>query len=276
MAKHRTMNDNPLAQLEAHRLVQKMRGGAQAHLIETTDGSWYVVKFANNPQHPRVVINEWLASSILRQLGIATPETAVVNISADFIRDNPEVYIGHTSRHVLPTCGSHFGSRFPKGPMAVYDFIPDAILGRVANLFDFSGVLVVDKWLGNTDHRQAIFFKPHGIHSRFVAQMIDNGSVFDGYSWHFRDSPIIGPYFGRVYQRVQGIESFEPWLRQVAIFPEATLREAFHQTPMSWREGDIETAFERLLHQLMRRRESVRDLIYACRAQPANPFPNWV
>ena len=169
-----------------------MRGGAQAHLIETTDGSSYVVKFTNNPQHSRVVINERLASLILRQLGIATPEPAVVNISADFIRDNPEVYMGHASHRVLPTCGAHFGSRFPKGPMAVYDFIPDAILGNVANLFDFSAVLVVDKWLGNTDHRQAIFFRRHGIHSPFVAQMIDNGSAFDGFAGILETRPLSG------------------------------------------------------------------------------------
>src|ERR1035438_6617674 len=44
--------------LTAVRHVRKMRGGAQAHLLEADDGKWYVVKFRNNPQHRRVLVNE--------------------------------------------------------------------------------------------------------------------------------------------------------------------------------------------------------------------------
>jgi hypothetical protein len=42
--------------LTAVRHVRKMRGGAQAHLLEADDGKWYVVKFRNNPQHRRDLI----------------------------------------------------------------------------------------------------------------------------------------------------------------------------------------------------------------------------
>ena len=58
----------------AKRLIRKMRGGAQAHLLECDDGHFYVVKFRNNPQHRRVLINEWLASAFLNYLRISTPE----------------------------------------------------------------------------------------------------------------------------------------------------------------------------------------------------------
>ena len=44
--------------LKALRFVRKMRGGAQAHLIEAHDGNYYVVKFRNNPQHRRILVNE--------------------------------------------------------------------------------------------------------------------------------------------------------------------------------------------------------------------------
>jgi hypothetical protein len=37
--------------IRALRMVRKMRGGAQAHLLECEDGNFYVVKFVNNPQH---------------------------------------------------------------------------------------------------------------------------------------------------------------------------------------------------------------------------------
>ena len=38
-----------------------MRGGAQSHLIEADDGRFYIVKFQNNPQHRRILVNEWIA-----------------------------------------------------------------------------------------------------------------------------------------------------------------------------------------------------------------------
>ena len=52
--------------VDALRLIRKMRGGAQAHLIEADDGNFYVVKFRNNPQHRRILVNEWLGGSFLR------------------------------------------------------------------------------------------------------------------------------------------------------------------------------------------------------------------
>ena len=51
--------------IQATRLIRKMRGGAQAHLLECDDGHFYVVKFRNNPQHRRILINEWIASVFL-------------------------------------------------------------------------------------------------------------------------------------------------------------------------------------------------------------------
>ena len=43
--------------VNAKRFVRKMRGSAQAHLLECDDGSFYVVKFSNNPQGGRRVLD---------------------------------------------------------------------------------------------------------------------------------------------------------------------------------------------------------------------------
>src|SRR5579859_5245038 len=79
--------------INARRLIRKMRGGAQAHLLECDDGHFYVVKFRNNPQHRRILVNEWFAGVFLRYLQIAVPDTAIVETSAAFLEKNPEVCI---------------------------------------------------------------------------------------------------------------------------------------------------------------------------------------
>ena len=44
--------------------MRRMRGGAQSHLMRCNDERYYVVKFRNNPQGPRILANEMLASHL--------------------------------------------------------------------------------------------------------------------------------------------------------------------------------------------------------------------
>jgi hypothetical protein len=274
--------------LNARRHIRKMRGGAQSHLIETDDGRFYVVKFQNNPQHRRILVNELIAGVFLRHLQIASPDTAIVRLSEDFLRDNPEVSIQLGVRKLPVAAGWHFGSGFPGDPakLAVYDFIPDVLLGQVTNLPDFLGVLVFDKWTANADGRQAIFFRArlrewtraaefHPLRVGFVAQMIDHGFLFDGPHWDFPDSPVQGLYARRlVYEKVRSLDDFQPWLDQVTHFPEEIVDQAYRQIPPEWIDGE-EDSLERALEQLLRRRKRVPDLIKESRQAQRNPFPNW-
>src|SRR5579862_6392523 len=139
--------------INATRLIRKMRGGAQAHLLQCDDGHFYVVKFRENPQHRRILINEWIASAFLSHLRISTPPVAMVSLSAGFLEANPDVYIQLGSRHQAVEPGRHFGSRYPGDPakIMVYDFLPDTLLDKVANASEFLGVLAFDKWMSNAD-----------------------------------------------------------------------------------------------------------------------------
>ena len=102
--------------LTAVRHVRKMRGGAQAHLLEADDGHWYVVKFLNNPQHRRILVNELLAGAFLDYLKIAAPETAAIEVSAAFLEANRDVHISMGTRRIEIQPGWHFGSRYPGDP----------------------------------------------------------------------------------------------------------------------------------------------------------------
>jgi hypothetical protein len=275
--------------ITARRLIRKMRGGAQAHLIEAGDGHCYVVKFRNNPQHRRILVNEWIGSVFLKYLGISTPETAIVELSEEFLREHPDTHIqlGSSRRAVEP--GWHFGSRFPGSPSrdVVYDFLPDALLDKVENVVEFRGALAFDKWMGNADSRQAVFFRArlkewlpdsaaHPLRLGLVAQMVDNGYVFEGPHWNLPDSPLLGLYFRpTVYSGVRGLEDFQPWLDRIVNFPEEVVDQALKQIPPVWLDGE-EDGLTRLLEKLMKRRQRVPELIADSRAAKGNPFPNWM
>lgn len=269
--------------LEARRHIRGMRGGAQSHLIEAEDGCFYVVKFKNNPQHRRVLINELVAGVFLDYLGISTPPMRIISVSQEFLRQNPEVCFQWGTQRLQAASGWHWGSRYPGHPheVTVYDFLPDALLRQVSNLREFAGVLAFDKWIGNADGRQAVFFRHPAPQSerasgmRFFALMIDEGYVLNGPHWDFPDAPLHGLYHRpAVYEPVTGWESFQPWLERIRHFPEEVMDEAYKQVPLEWLEGD-EAALEQVLEKLLERRKRVPDLIHAARRARPQWFPNW-
>jgi hypothetical protein len=274
--------------LRARKLIRKMRGGAQAHLMEADDNRFYVVKFTNNPQHRRILINEWLAGAFLRYLQIHVPHTAIIELTEEFIADNPDLYLSVGSNREPVPAGLHFGSQLAVHPdrVAIYDFLPDNLLGKIENRLDFLGILAFDKWVGNADSRQAVFFRARAktwtplkgespTKTGFFAHMIDHGFAFNGASWEFQDSPIQGLYFRTsVYDGVSSLDSFQPWLSMVENFPVEVVDAAWKEIPSAWLQGD-EDQLERLLESLLKRRARVGSLLSEVRQKRATAFANW-
>ena len=274
--------------INATRFIRKMRGGAQAHLLEADDGGFYIVKFQNNPQHRRILVNEVIASEILSHLEIAAPPYELVNLSADFLSANPEVLLETGTRRVPVEPGWHFGSRHPGNPetLAIFDFVPDALLSQVANADQFLAVLAFDRWTANADGRQAVFFRAQlkdwlarpGVPPRklgFVALMIDHGYVFNGPHWELPDSALTGLYARRfVYRQVRSLADFEPWIERIRNFPPEVFDRALRRIPPGWMGAD-QDALEKLLESLLRRRKRITELMAECKEGSGNPFPLW-
>jgi hypothetical protein len=294
--------------LRALEQIRRMRGGAQSHLMRCSDGHYYVVKFQNNPQHCRVLVNELLGTRLAARLGLPTTPVAVVEVSEELIRCTPELCM-ELQRSRLPCqAGLQFGSRFPGDPRrtTLHDFLPDEQLRAVANLHDFAGMLVFDKWTCNTNGRQTLFYvRPQGAPAErgappasrtgllgdigiagdaaaardpvYETKMIDQGFCFNAGEWTFPDAPLRGLYTrNRVYQGVTGMESFAPWLTRLEKgLGEKVLDELSREIPPQW-YGDDYDALLRLLEQLHRRRARVPELIEAAKKSSRQPFPNWI
>jgi hypothetical protein len=281
--------------------VRRMRGGAQAHLMRCEDEAYYIVKFQNNPQHLRILANEMLATRLAARLGLCVPQVEVVEVRPEIISYTPDLVmqLGLGRKPCVP--GKQFGSQFPGHPaqLAVHDFLPDEQLLGVRNLPDFLGVLVLDKWTCNTNGRQAIFFRDPGdlaiaagsgfpgdavttlaantySAAGYTAMMIDFGFCFNAGEWDFPDAPLRGLYMRqRVYQTVDGMNAFEPWLSRLENqITERVLGEEAAQIPPEWYGGDWD-AMEQLIERLFKRRQRVRELIFSARNSGRDPFPNW-
>ena len=262
--------------IQAVQHVRRMRGGAQSHLMRCADGHHYVVKFSNNPQHPRVLVNDWLGTRLAEMIGLPVPVPAIVDVHPWLVEHTPDLRVELCGQRTMFTAWLSFGSRYVVSPLEgqVYDYLPEEMLGRVRNISSFAGVLALDKWTCNADGRQVAFWR-RPRERKFNASFIDQGYFFNAGEWSFPDAPLRG-VFGRndVYAGITGWNSFEPWLSKIEDFPESSLWPLVDQIPPEW-YGSAVDELERLLTNLLKRRPRVRELILSFKDSSRNPFPNW-
>jgi hypothetical protein len=259
--------------------VRRMRGGAQSHLLRCFDGYSYVVKFQNNPQGARTLVNEMLGNELAQRLGLPVPQIALVNVCEALICETDEMTIQLEHGNVPCKYGLCFGSRhvaINKDGIADphYEFLFSGTLGKIENVSDFLGMLVFDRWTCNTDVRQAVFVRHSRDRGPFRAVMIDHGLCFHGSTWTFPDRSIIGTSHGQnVYQNVFGIGDFEPWLERLERNIDlATIGELAELIPPEWYDHD-QGSLQRLVVHLDDRRMIVRDLISTTLKERRHLFP---
>ena len=102
--------------VNARNLVRKMRGGAQAHMLECDDDRFYIVKFRNNPQHRRILVNELVSAVFLKYLQVSTAPAGIILLTPQFLAANPEIFIHLGTQRIPVAPGWHFGSRHPGNP----------------------------------------------------------------------------------------------------------------------------------------------------------------
>jgi len=288
--------------LHALEQIRRMRGGAQAHLMRCSDGNYYVVKFQNNPQHRRILVNELLGTRLAARLNLPTARVEIVEVGEELISLTYDLAMEMPRSRVPCHAGLQFGSLYPGDPrrLTLHDFLPDEQLRAVWNLHDFAGMLVFDKWTCNTNGRQTVFFRPtteqpgritqdeparttpeersqkEMSDRAYKAMMIDQGFCFNAGEWNYPDAPLRGLYArNRVYEGVTGMESFGPWIERVERrITERVLAEILHEIPPAWYEDDYD-ALTQLAEQLYRRRTRIPELLLSAKNTSRQPFPNW-
>src|SRR6202165_3326579 len=95
--------------LNAVEHIRRMRGGTQSHLMRCSDGNYYVVKFQDNPQHRRVLVNELLGTKLAALIGLPTTSVAIIEVDRELIRLTTDLHFE------MPTSG-YYWTRIPCRP----------------------------------------------------------------------------------------------------------------------------------------------------------------
>jgi hypothetical protein len=257
----------------AVRVIRAMRGGAQAKLVLADDEHLYVVKFTNNPQQRRTLINEVIATTLLQALGLPAADFSPIAFDTMFLRDQP-ITLDFGSRSIDVPTGLHYGSRCPfltRGiSQVIYDQLPRAILRTTGVAAAFLGAYVADQWMANTDKRQAIFYR--NPIQQWQVQLIDHGQMFDGTFWRFVNSfdwaTFVDPV---VYEGVKSFDEVNVWVERAMALRHEVFEAAFRSVPEEWIEDDGE-ALQRLLKQLIERGRNLSRIVEQAMSHEKSPF----
>jgi hypothetical protein len=267
--------------LRAVKHVGRLRGGCQSHLLRCTDKKYYAVKFKNNPQGKMVLANDYLATRLAALLSVPVAPCKVIDVDSEIIVRSYGLIIEHHASPASPVpCepGRSFGSLFVGQRDGCHDDLPNNLLRHcLKNPEAFLASLVFDIWTANTDSRQVVFVRDRA-GSPYRATMIDQGLAFGG-DWKFNilrktySGCIYRPTV--VYEKVAGIETFEPWLEILENRIDIShIANAAADLPSEWYNDDHE-ALAILLQTLDLRRRTVRSLIENLAYFAPTIFPAW-
>src|SRR2546423_1898958 len=142
------------------------------------------------------------------------PSVAAIELSDWLVEHTQDLCFEVAGAKIKCKSGIHLGSRYPCDPLedTLFDYLPESMFGKVKNGADFGRVLVLDKWTGNCDGRQAVFSKKVK-ERKYSATFVDQGYCFNAGEWSFPDLAFHGVYYRNfVYAGVTGWDAFEPAL----------------------------------------------------------------
>lgn len=251
--------------IPVQRIERRMRGGTQALLVRDHAGNAYIAKCVGNPQGTRTLINEWIVSRLLNHLRVSTPAVAALRIERGIPGDSLlEFEMGN--RKVPIASGVHLGSPCPVDPerRAIFDFLPRRLLHKVANLPDLLLSFAFDRWINQTDSRQAIFIRERSTGSdvKFRTYLIDHGLSFGGSRWEMSDSGLSGLYNDRSIYSDSALETeCRAMVDRIQRLPEKSLFSIEEEIPPEWLEAGDREDLSGLLHLLCERRAKLHLIV---------------
>jgi hypothetical protein len=244
-----------------------MRGGSRSLLMLDQHTVPWVVKFHGNPQHPNIVINEFIATRIGRCMGLTIPCSEPIRVDE---RLTASIQNWIPNSEGIYTAGLQLGSQYAGGlmPGLVVDILPDARLSAITNLKEIAGVMVLDLWLANTDDRQAVYVRKNSSR-KYRAFWIDFGHCLGGTAWNLDDHRV-GYLASKWLAHSPCWEQYEPWIQVVEKFSSEWIKQIVEAVPAVWGAGQ-KKKLNTLANGLLARRRELRSLVAMCLANQNPP-----
>jgi hypothetical protein len=250
--------------------------------VETSDGKRYAAKHPDNPQGRRVLANEWICGKLARALRL--PVQAVSVLRYDGTGEawaNGRAPGGTKPRRPARVLGVEWWGNPDRGD--TFDRAPEKLDEAARKAL--RSALPFDKWVGNTDTRQALFRRAGA--GRFNVRLIDHGLAFNGEKWSWPDKALHGvEWYHHAYDGVVSMDAFREQINAINKLSPRRIRAIVMSTPREWVHDDPKQAkrlLSKLASDLIARRPKVEELVLdtvynreVCPTWPRDLVPAWL
>ncbi|WP_134699042.1 HipA family kinase [Ammoniphilus sp. YIM 78166] len=241
------------------RWIKELKGKSYPQLIEFSDGFRYIVKFKNNPQGTKQIVNEYIGCQLAKHLHLPVPDSKLVSIDQSFIEQM------HGRERYPFTSGRQFASLSIKRKKRIKKEFPPP--SSIVNTDVLPGIVVFDHWLSNDDRNRNNILLKRKKRGGYCVFIIDQGNCFPGgFRWTIdtlREYPRPirkRPFHQWILSMLSHPDELNRYIYNVKQLPESLLWETITSLPDDWNiSWDEKSA---LFNHLIRGRNALEDIMY--------------
>lgn len=224
-------------------------------------GDPYIVKFAQNPESSRVLINEYVCALLAKKLDLPIPDASLIEINETLIQQTPILQeIG-----VKP--GLHFGSKKMRKATPIPSHF---VIKRAVNKEYLPDILLFDHWINNKDRGSNSGNMLIETNTKEIV-IIDHTHAFDiGSLWNEHQlrrligEPLIafdltGPVYSNFVNYINGHNPFHSVLHKMSNITEDYIKGIICSTPEEW--GCTQTEQKVLCEYILDRKERIEEVL---------------
>lgn len=247
-------------EIKAKKLIRPLNGVSKPQLIRFSDGNAYAVKFQNNPQATRALVNEYIAARLAEELSLPVPPVRVVSVSHKFIKRNLLL------RQQGFEPGVQFASLYIKKSSTLKHFPTPPEKHKIVNRRRLAGMVVFDLWLNNLDRqRKNLLLKSSPL--GYKVMLIDHGNCFPGaFKWSTKTlkrnkNPRLTQPVHSWAAAMLSRRHFTKYVQKIQDLPAEKIEEIIDSVPDEWNVSKEEK--KQLYKFLKKRKKKLDDLVEA-------------
>lgn len=263
---------------DAKRAIKPIENGTtRPYYVHCSDNNTYAVKFVQNPNGPRILVNEYICAEIGIDLKLPLANPTLIYSGADFVNDYGAEISSHLDAKSIQV-GMQFGTLKVKKATLITS---TAMLGEAKNLEIIPEIIIFDQFICNGDRGQNMGNLLFDIEKKEIV-VIDHTHAFKlGSLWDAQQLKhhMIGKPFemfetdGYVYKKlihfIDGYNPFHSILEKISGMTDDRLWHIINGVPEEWLVSIEE---KELLHQyLCDRKKRIEEVLPLLR----NQLPRW-
>jgi hypothetical protein len=240
-------------------------GCTKPFYILCDDGFHYAVKFKENPETSRVLINEYVCGSIAESLDLPMAEAKLIEIDDSFVKDYGKEIALHTGEAI--SAGLHFGTKKIKKTFQIFN---SKMLESAVNIECVPEIILFDQLICNRDRDS------NGGNLLYDATdhkitLIDHTHAFDlGPLWNttelrrrinipFSSMDMTGYVYKKLVVYVRGNNPFSTILDKIEGLTDEELWHTIDKIPAEWNASEEEKSV--LMEYIQDRRNRIKEVL---------------